>query len=499
MAEYTFLEININEILDQIRPNFCDDNTDAFLRLIDAPESLAQLPPAPLEAYSYRTRMSVKQQAAVKTVLVLIGTALLLQPGLTAMLLSWAFMALFTALILTRLVLIIVGVGTRALLPPDRIADSDDETCPSFTILIAAYHEAAMMAQLAAALRAISWPADKIEFCILLEVDDPDTLDAAKAADFPASTRLIVVPPGGPKTKPNALNYGLSLARGEILTVYDAEDQPHPDQLRAVCEAFKHAPANTVCVQAPLAASNARAGWLAAQWALEYSVQFGLLVPALSIYRMPVLLGGTSNHIRRDALLALGGWDAWNVTEDADLGMRLARAGFLTASVRTPTFETAPTEVHIWWAQRCRWLKGFLQTWLVLMRNPLKTCRQLGCVRFLLMQITLGGAVFSPLFHAPFSALVALAFWSGELEVGYAGLSLLAAGLGVGLAGDLLAPGRWSWMRVLAIVTRPVYWPLHSLAAYQALWELANKPFFWAKTPHRPCDAEPPSFYSTGS
>lgn len=494
MAEYTSLEINIEEILDQVRPHFCDANTEPFLRLIDAPAPLTQLPPAPLDAYSYRTRMSAKQQAAFKTILTLIGTAMLLQPALTAALLSWALMALFAALILARLVLIIVGVGTQALFPPDRIAGAHDETCPSFTVMVAAYHEAGMMAQLAAALRGIAWPADKIEFCILLEVDDPDTLNAAQAADFPSSTRLIVVPPGGPKTKPNALNYGLSLARGEILTVYDAEDQPHPDQLRAVCEAFKHAPANTVCVQAPLAASNADAGWLAAQWALEYCVQFGLLVPALSIYRMPILLGGTSNHFRRDALLALGGWDAWNVTEDADLGMRLARAGFLTASVRTPTFETAPTEFRVWRAQRCRWLKGFLQTWLVLMRDPLKTCQQLGCVRFLLMQITLGGAVFSPLLHAPFSALIALALWSGELQVGFAGLSLLATALCVGLAGDLLAPGRWSWMRVLAMVTRPAYWPLHSLAAYQALWELANKPFFWAKTPHRPCDAEPPSF-----
>jgi hypothetical protein len=365
--------------------------------------------------------------------------------------------------------------------------------------MVAAYHEASMMAQLAEALNKLAWPADRVEFFILLEADDPDTVEAAKSADFPRATRVIVVPPGGPKTKPNALNYGLTLARGDIVTVYDVEDQPHPDQLRAVCHAFQHAPASIVCVQAPLIACNEKVSWLAAQWGLEYHVQFGLLIPSLSIYRMPVLLGGTSNHIRRDALLALGGWDAWNVTEDADLGMRMARAGLLTQSMRTPTFETAPTRFRIWWAQRSRWLKGFLQTWLVLMRDPRKTCHQMGGVRFFLVQATLGGAVLTPLAQAPCSALVALAFWSGQLKVGFAGLCLLVAGLTVGLISDVLAPGKWSWMRLIAIVTRPFYWLLHSLAAYRALWELAKHPFFWAKTPHRPHDAEPPLFSLIGS
>jgi len=365
--------------------------------------------------------------------------------------------------------------------------------------MVAAYHESEMMVQLAAALRRLSWPANKVEFFILLEADDPETVAAARAADFPHSTRMIVVPPGGPKTKPNALNYGLTWARGDIVTVYDVEDQPHPDQLRAVYHAFQHAPANTVCVQAPLVALNETASWFSAQWALEYRVQFGLLIPSLSIYRMPVLLGGTSNHIRRDALLALGGWDAWNVTEDADLGMRMARARLLTESVRTPTFERAPTRFVVWWPQRSRWLKGFLQTWMVLMREPITTFGQMGASRFILMQVTLGGAVLSPLVHLPFTVLVALAFWSGELAVGYAGFGLLSAGLLVGLISDLLAPGRWSWMRLVAILTRPLYWPLHSLAAYRALWELANQPFFWAKTPHRPSDAELQPFYSTGS
>lgn len=499
MRNYTSFDLNIDEFLEQIGPRFSSSKSAPLLRTVGAEREEDRIQPAPLEAYSFRARMSAAQQAVLNALATFVGVALLLQPALAAALLSWILFAIFSLLILTRLTLIIAGLGARVLCARDMITPAFAENCPKFTVMVAGYHESNMMAQLALALRRLSWPADKVEFFILLEADDPDTIDAAKAADFPHTTRVIVVPPGGPKTKPNALNYGLTLARGDIVTVYDVEDQPHPDQLRAVCHAFRHAPANIVCVQAPLVARNETASWFASQWALEYGVQFGLLIPSLSIYRMPILLGGTSNHIRRDALLALGGWDAWNVTEDADLGMRMARAGLLTESVRTPTFETAPTRFRVWWPQRSRWLKGFLQTWLVLMRDPVTTCRQMGAPRFTLMQVTLGGAVFSPLAHLPFSVLVALAFWSGELAVGFAGFGLLAVGLLVGLVSDLLAPGRWSWVRLFAIITRPFYWPLHSLAAYRALWELANHPFFWAKTPHRPNDAEPQPFYSTGS
>lgn len=455
--------------------------------------------PAPLAAYSYRTQVSARQQAILNSLLTAMGFAGLLHPGHFAVSVSWGLLIVFSLLILLRLLLILAGVGARRLYSEIPIANSANAELPTFTIMVAAYQEADMMRQISGVLRTLDWPAEKLEIFVLLEPEDEETMRAASAAIFPATTQLVRVPPGGPKTKPNALSYGLSLARGQYVTIYDVEDRPHPDQLRIAYEAFLRAPENTVCVQAPLVATNARSGWLAAQWALEYDVQFGLLLPGLALYRMPVLLGGTSNHIRRDALLALGGWDAWNVTEDADLGMRIARAGLITTVIATPTDETAPTRFDIWLAQRSRWLKGFLQTWLVLMRNPVRTWRQMGGSQFLVMQLTLGGAILTPLAYAPFAVMVSLAIWSGHLEVGTVGLSLLIAGLVVGLLGDLLAPGRWSGMRLLAILTRPFYWPLHSLAAYRALWELANKPFFWAKTPHHPDDAERGPLYSTGS
>ena len=493
------LQHSLYDLLNQIKLDFSSDYTSKSSPANDTLHLDSQILPAPLAAYSYKTRVSLRQRAVLNTLLAAAGIGALLQPSLMAAALSWALFTAFSLLILMRALLCLAGICVRALFRSVPVTPDPDDPLPTFTIMVAVYEEADMMNQLAAALDAIRWSADKLEVFILLEADDPETWQAAGAARFPAMTQLILVPPGGPKTKANALNHGLTLARGQFLTIYDAEDRPHPDQLRHAYEAFRKAPENTVCIQAPLVATNGRSSWIAAQWALEYDVQFGLLIPGLALYRMPILLGGTSNHMRRDALLALGGWDAWNVTEDADLGMRMARAGLGTAAIMTPTYEIAPTRFGIWQAQRSRWLKGFLQTWLVLMRDPVRTWRQMGGIRFLVMQLTLGGAILTPLAHAPFAGLVGVAFWSGHLEVGLAGLVLLVAGLSVGLLADLLAPGKWSRMRLLAILTRPFYWPLHSLAAYRALWELANKPFFWAKTPHHPDDAERGPFYSTGS
>ena len=209
-------------------------------------------------------------------------------------------------------------------------------------------------------------------------------------------------------------------------------------------------------------------------------------------------IGGTSNHFQKSALQALGGWDPYNVTEDADLGMRMARAGLVCGTIAPPTYEDPPRHLSVWLAQRSRWIKGFMQTWFVLMRDPMKTMRQMGVLPFLTMQVTLGGAIITPILHLPCLLLVALMYLSTELAVGLFGTWLLMSALAINFIADLIAPGDWTWRRWVAALTRPVYWPLHSFAAYRALWELAKEPFFWAKTPHRPNEMEEAANCSTG-
>lgn len=294
------------------------------------------------DTLSYRSGITAPQKRVFNRSIVMIGLFGLIHPSFFAYALSWAFFTIFACLIGWRLFLILVGTVLRTAKAAPLTPVENETNLPLYTILVAAYEEAALMDQLAEALSQIDWPSERLEILLLLEADDLRTQTAARQARFPSPSRILLVPPGGPRTKPNALNYGLKNAQGELVVIYDVEDLPAPDQLKIAFAAFERSGPATSCVQARLAADNANASWLAAHWALEYDVQFGLLLPAAALYRLPLLLGGTSNHFRRDALNAAHGWDAWNVTEDADLGMRLARKQTHVGTVRSITLEDAP-------------------------------------------------------------------------------------------------------------------------------------------------------------
>ena len=109
---------------------------------------------------------------------------------------------------------------------------------------------------------------------------------------------MLVVPDGKPRTKPRALNYALQFATGDYLVIYDAEDRPDPDQLRKAAGRFRDAPREVVCLQARLTFDNASENWLSKQFAIEYASLFAGILPMLDAARLPLPLGGTSNHFR---------------------------------------------------------------------------------------------------------------------------------------------------------------------------------------------------------
>lgn len=319
---------------------------------------------------------------------------------------------------------------------------------------------------------------------LLIEGGDEATLLALQREGWPDGAEFLIVPPGLARTKPCALNYGLARALGEFVVVHDAEDRPHPDQLKAAVRAFRAAGEELACVQAPLVGQGARA-WIAGQWALEYAVQFGRLLPGLARLGLPIALAGTSNHFRRFALEAAGGWDAWSVTEEADLGLRLARAGQRVGMIAPPTQEAPPEARLVWINQRSRSRKGFVQTWLVVMRRPGEAMRELGLAGFSSMQLTLGAAILSALVHGPWAVWLASGFVFPEMKVAPAFLMLAAASYAAGIGMAVAAPGRKGWRRLLLAVTLPAYWPLQSIAMRRALHGLAKCTHFWAKTPRR--------------
>ena len=254
-----------------------------------------------------------------------IGTAYVLGAGLNLLFL-YAILLRFYA---------VVTLGRRAeqaAALPEMKGERQDEGLPVYTLLVPLFHEHRVMGQLVQNLLALDYPRERLDIKLIFERGDEQTLSAAKTAlltqGSPPCFELLVVPPGGPQTKPKALNYALATARGDFVVVYDAEDQPDPDQLRKAVHRFGQAEFDLACLQAGLNHYNIDENWLARQFTIEYTALFDGLLPALQHLELPILLGGTSNHFRTDILRKIGAWDAYNVTEDADLGIRLMRFGY---------------------------------------------------------------------------------------------------------------------------------------------------------------------------
>jgi cellulose synthase/poly-beta-1,6-N-acetylglucosamine synthase-like glycosyltransferase len=369
---------------------------------------------------------------------------------------------------------------------------------PRYTVMAALYREAPVAAQLVASLSRLDWPAALIDIKLVCEEDDTETIRAIEALDPGPQFEIVKVPAIGPRTKPKALTYALTSARGEYLAIYDAEDRPHPHQLREAHARFCEGPPELACLQAPLIIANPRQSFISTMFSLEYSALFRGLLPLLAAGRMPLPLGGTSNHFKTRILREVGGWDPYNVTEDADIGLRLYRLGYRSDVITRQTLEDAPVEIDVWMAQRARWFKGWLQTWLVLMRRPLGLMREMGPVAFLTFHLLVGGMLVSALLHP----LIFVFLWLGAsvlldapkdgLPIGTVSLFamdfvnilgsyLIFLGLGVGSMIEhekRLIGRRWALV--------PFYWLMISVASWRAAIELKTRPFHWNKTPHKP-------------
>jgi cellulose synthase/poly-beta-1,6-N-acetylglucosamine synthase-like glycosyltransferase len=368
---------------------------------------------------------------------------------------------------------------------------SAEDVLPIYTILVPLYREAKVLPQLVHALSALDYPRDRLDIKLVVEEDDVETCTVAEALTVRGPFEVLRVPYSLPRTKPKACNYALRFARGEHLVIYDAEDRPEPDQLRKAVDRFRNVPPETVCLQARLAIYNAAGSWLAGMFALDYAVWFKALLPGLDKLRVPIPLGGTSNHFRTAILRAAGGWDPFNVTEDADLGIRLAQLGYRVSMLDSTTFEEAPVRLDPWLKQRSRWLKGYMQTWLVHARDPVALVRRVGVRGVAVLQLFLGGAIWSALFNPVLWLIFAVSSIYSQSDGDMQILTMLAriSGLGLFMANVMLmgiavsgAPRKWTV--VPYVLCFPVYFALISLGAYRGLWQLVFKPFYWEKTPH---------------
>ncbi|MGN6148761.1 MAG: glycosyltransferase family 2 protein [Rhizomicrobium sp.] len=377
---------------------------------------------------------------------------------------------------------------------PGRISHIAEDDLPVYSILVPLYREANVMPALARALRALDYPKHLLDIKLIVEADDSETAvvaDAIAARDSIFS--VIRVPPGTPRTKPRACNYAMPFVLGEFTVIFDAEDRPELDQLRKAVAAFRAAPENVACLQARLNFYNANENWLTRMFALDYALWFDYLLPGLDRLNIPMPLGGTSNHFRTAALRAIHCWDPYNVTEDADLGIRLARVGLRVRTLDSTTFEEATNTFGNWLRQRSRWLKGYMQTWLVHMRSPRALLQNAGVGGFIGFQLFVGGTFMSALVNPVLWVIFLVSKLFGVLALDSAAAGAVAHLSVVGLvAGNglfaylaMLGPFRRGWLELTPYgLTAPFYWVLISCAGARALWQLFRQPWHWEKTAH---------------
>lgn len=486
---YRFVVTTPRDIREAVAHVFPDelDRASRLKLWQDAPEKSARITFLP------------EQRRGALLLLVMLCVPMLLVPG-QAMLAGLVVINLFyLTTILFKFMLFYAGQGAATRMQ-GRGADlrrrceaMDDAALPPYTLLVPLYQEAESLPRLLADLRAIDYPHSRLDIKLIIEEDDTETLRAAKALHPEAMFEIIPVPYSLPRTKPKACNYALRFARGEYVTIYDAEDRPDPMQLKKAVLAFREGPQSLLCLQARLNYYNRDYNLLTRLFSVEYAAWFDYMLPALEKLAIPIPLGGTSNHIALSRLRQLGEWDPYNVTEDADLGIRLALASGRTRVLDSLTLEEAPISLWAWIRQRTRWIKGYMQTWLVHMRRPLVLYHVLGARAFWGFQFFVGGPclafLLSPIFWAvtvywlvtgEWVAAVVLPEWVILLSVYNFAAGLLAHGF---FALQVMRHKRWSGMAGV-LLAFPFYWVLHSLASFRALWQLCVAPHRWEKTSH---------------
>jgi cellulose synthase/poly-beta-1,6-N-acetylglucosamine synthase-like glycosyltransferase len=467
---------------------------------------LAELDPQ----MSARTVVTTGQMIAAYAFLTAILMGLAFAPLDTLITLNIAISIFYLGNFIFKGILVSVGGGRSAEIDDVVAVEARalrEEDLPVFTVLVPMFREAAMLPQLAQALRNLDYPLGKLDIKIVLESGDRETIEAARTLGLEGVFEIIVVPRSEPQTKPKACNFALRFARGEYLVIYDAEDRPEPDQLRKVVATFRRSPPNTACLQCRLNYYNVSENWLTRMFTLDYTLWFDQVLPGLERLGMPIPLGGTSNHFRTDVLRELHAWDPFNVTEDADLGIRIGQKGYRVGVVDSTTFEEASCRAGQWIRQRSRWMKGYMQTLLVHTRRPLHFMHSIGPLGFLGFVFFIGGTVLAGLLNPVFWLFYAIWIVARAADFDplfpqfllFLCLFNLLAGNGTFTYLIMLGPIRRGWLNLIPFsFTLFGYWVLISVAAYRGLWQLIRDPFFWEKTQHGISRHEAAQFSSAG-
>ena len=454
-----------------------------------------------LPIHSARTVLSRGQALCAALLIMALGGALCVDASKTFLWLNTSAIVLYLVFTHYKLILQFISLGEQ---PPALLPQEGSEfEWPAYTILVPLYHEQEAVAGLLEHLGQMHYPKDRLRILLLVEQDDPETRAALQACQPGPQFETIVVPVSEPRTKAKACNYGLRLATGNLLVIYDAEDRPDRDQLKKAAFLLSKVPEDVICLQARLDFYNPTRNITTRLFTAEYASWFDLCLPALHLLDAPMPLGGTSNHFRLSALRQLKGWDPFNVAEDCDLGVRLYIRGYRTLPLDSTTWEEATSRLGPWVRQRSRWVKGYLQTYLVHLRNQLPLLRRRELQPLCHFHMIFGAGCFCLLMNPFFWTLTALWLLTRAEMVSRfyplwvlipALLSFLAGNAAFVLSGMLACLARRKYGLIPYCLLAPLYWVLMSVAAWRGALQLITRPFYWEKTPHegtRALEGEP--------
>lgn len=377
---------------------------------------------------------------------------------------------------------------------------NDNMDYPIYSILLPVFiEEKKVLEQLLEAISNLQYPKEKLQVLLILESSDNETINHVKQINSKLNYDLIIVPDIQPRTKAKACNYALNFIKGEYVVIFDADDIPAPDQLKLVVERFKNNDPKVGCLQAKLNYYNADENLLTRLFSLEYAVLFDRLLPSLAEDKYPLPLGGTSNHFRADVLKELKGWDIYNLAEDAEIGMRLAVNGYKTETIDSYTAEESPVTIMAWIKQRSRWLKGFIQTYLLYLQQGNNLTNRIGGKKsFISMHFMLGLSTLS-LLLTPLMIIFGVSLVMGYTELDseinnfILRFSAISAGLWVSssiyqsikvIQSSIFLKDMSKMKKIILTITYPLYFTLHIIAAFYALFDLIRRPFYWSKTKH---------------
>lgn len=372
-----------------------------------------------------------------------------------------------------------------------------DEDLPIYTIILPVRDEEySILKNLLDSINNLDYPKDKFDIKFVVDEEDIKTIEAGKELLKKFNFDLIIVPDYRIKSKPLSCNYALKFIKGEYITIYDAEDRPEKYQLKKAIQKFKELGNDYVCLQASLHFYNKYKNFLTYCFSIEYSMWFDFTIRSIDKFGSFFPLGGTSNHFKAKKLLELGKWDGFNVTEDAELGVRIARAGYKVSYLNSITEEECPITIHAWIKQRTRWIKGFMQTFCEYMffKKPIcikstinfKPIRKLKFFDIITFNLFIMMSFF-------FFITMMVIFLNLDIATNIKDFKLLIIMSYINIFSFLIM----TYMSFIIIIVKnkikfnvfylilfPFYWILHYIAGVRACYYLIVKPFYWAKTKH---------------